>query len=47
MKVQEKAVQAELEHKRMVEIERRRHPLTAAHFKVLYHELARWHFQES
>jgi hypothetical protein len=36
---QEKEVQAALEHKRMVEIERRRHPRTAGDFKVLYDEL--------
>lgn len=47
MEAQEKQVQAELEHKRMVEIERRRHPRTAADFKVLYDELAAWHWQET
>jgi len=47
MEAQEKAVQAELEHKRMVEIERRRHPRTAADFKVLKEELEAWHFQET
>ena len=47
MEIQEKKVQEELEHKRMVEIERRRHPRTAADFKVLYEELAAWHWQET
>jgi hypothetical protein len=47
MEAQEKKVQEELEHKRMVEIERRRHPKTAADFRVLYDELAAWHFQET
>jgi hypothetical protein len=47
MEIQEKAVQDALEHKRMVEIERRRHPRTAADFKVLYEELAAWHWQET
>jgi hypothetical protein len=47
MEAQEKAVQAELEHKRMVEIEKRRHPRTAVDFKVLYDELAAWHLQET
>ena len=47
MEEQEKKVQEELEHKRMVEIERRRHPRTAADFKVLYEELAAWHWQET
>ena len=45
MEAQEKQVQEELEHKRMVEIERRRHPRTAADFKVLKDELEAWHFQ--
>jgi hypothetical protein len=47
MEQQEKEVQEALERKRMIEIERRRHPRTAADFKVLYEELAAWHFQET
>lgn len=47
IEAQEKRVQQELEHKRLEAIERRRHPRTAADFKVLYDELAAWHWQET
>lgn len=44
---QEREVQEELEHKRILAIERRRHPRTAADFKVLHEELKAWHYQET
>ena len=47
METQERKVQDELEHKRMVAIEKRRHPRTASDFKVLYDELSAWHWQET
>lgn len=47
IQAQEKKVQDELEAKRLEAVERRRHPRTAADFKVLYDELSAWHWQET
>lgn len=47
MQAQADKVQNELNNRRLEAQERRRQPRTAADFKVLYDELAAWHWQET
>lgn len=47
MEEREKQVQADLAHKRDVEIRRRTDPRTATDFKVLSEELATWHMRKT